>query len=150
MCRSSLFEIPTTLLHTSEGSYHPEFSSLFLSTKSQNSRDFPDGPVARTGAPYAGGCGLILGQGTVFHMLQLRSGAAKQINIQKLKLKNENSKSDQLLVPPQNTVCDTKLCDLPLRIPFFMSESRPSSLTSNPLLYSFTHRQISVDRRIDV
>ena len=43
--------------------------------------------MARTGAPYAGGQGLILGQGTVSHMLQLRPGAAKPINISKTKIK---------------------------------------------------------------
>ena len=35
-------------------------------------QDFPGDPIAETHAPNAGGLGLILGQGTIPHMLQLR------------------------------------------------------------------------------
>lgn len=75
-----------TLLHTSEGSCHPEFSSLFPTTQPQNS--------SRTN----------------FHYL------------------------------PQTLSAHTNLCDLDLRVPFSMSESRPMSLTLNPLLHLFIHR----------
>ena len=38
----------------------------------QSDRDYPGGPLAKTVLPMPGGLGLILGQGTRSHMLQLK------------------------------------------------------------------------------
>ena len=54
-----------------------------LSLKQPLLWDFPGGPWLRLRAPSAGSPGLIPGQGTGSHMLQLKPGAAKERNIKK-------------------------------------------------------------------
>ena len=44
-------------------------------TSKQAGMDFPGGPVVKT--PNVGGLGSIPGQGTMYHMPQLRPGTAK-------------------------------------------------------------------------
>ena len=64
---------------------NPEESTEKLLQTKREFRDFPSGPVANAGglqgdlcAPDAGGWGLISGQGTRSHILQLRAGCSQQ------------------------------------------------------------------------
>ena len=51
--------------------------NIFEKEVDESPWDFPGGPVVRLHTPHAGGLSSISGQGTRFHMLQLRLRAAK-------------------------------------------------------------------------